>query len=82
MREAQRAYSHTYVLEDNYLRAMVAAIPERAFASLPHTEDVQRRAIVAWRLRLHAVADRLGVSLPADVEVAGKGEIAPSPLGD
>lgn len=78
---AQRAYARTYVLEDAYLRALTAALPARSFDGLPETEDAQRTAIVAWRTRLQAVAARLGVPLPADVQLAGRGEIAPSPLG-
>jgi hypothetical protein len=79
---AQRAYVHTYVLEDAYLRALIAAIPGRDFGSLPNTQAAQRAAIASWRRQLEAVARRLGVQLPADVQVAGRGEIAPSPFGD
>jgi hypothetical protein len=78
---AQRRYAHTYVLEDAYLRALAAAIPGRDFDALPQTEDAQRAAIVAWRIRLQAVANQVGVHLPADIHRAGRGEIAPSPLG-
>jgi|GEM_PF-4929027 len=78
---AHRAYARTYLLEDAYLRALAAAIPSRRFGLLPRTEEAQRRAIVAWRRRLEAVAARLGVRLPAYVQVAGRGEIAPSPVG-
>jgi hypothetical protein len=82
LRDAHRAYAHTYVLEDNYLRTLLAAIPSRDFRSLPHTAEAQRAAIVAWRERLHAIAGCLEIPLPADIELAGRGEIAPSPLGD
>jgi hypothetical protein len=82
LRAAQNAYSRTYVLEHAYLRAIAAAIPSRDFGSLPHTAAAQRKAILAWRHRLHAVANRLGVTLPADVDLAGRGEIAPSPFGE
>jgi hypothetical protein len=78
----QRAYARTYVLEDAYLRALVAAIPSRDFGSLPDTQAAQRAAIVSWRRHLEAVARRLGVRLPADVQIAGRGEIAPGPFGD
>lgn len=78
---AQRAYAHTYVLEDAYLSTLATAIPTRAYDELPKTQNAQRAAIVAWRTRLHVVAGRLGVRLPPDIEVAGRGEIAPSPLG-
>jgi hypothetical protein len=77
----QRAYAHTYVLEDAYLSALVAAIPSRDFDELPETQDAQRAAIVAWRVRLEVTANRLGVRLAADLQRAGRGEIAPSPLG-
>lgn len=79
---AHRAYAHTYLLEDAYLRALVRATPQRRFASLPRTEDAQRAAILAWRHRLEAMADRLDMRLPADVRIAGEGEIVPSPLGE
>jgi hypothetical protein len=82
IRNAQTAYAHTYVLEDSYLNALAAAIPDRDFADLPRTANRQRAAIIAWRFRLEAVANRLGVKLPADIQQAGRGEIAPSPVGD
>ena len=82
VREAQRAYAHTYVFEDSYLSALTTAIPERDFEDLPDTKDRQRAAITAWRIRLQVIADRLGVRLPRDIQAAGRGEIAPSPVGD
>jgi hypothetical protein len=82
MGPANRAYAHTYVFEDSYLAALVAALPAREFDRLPDTENRQRRAIVAWRIRLETVADQLGVKLPADIQQAGRGEIRPSPEGD
>jgi hypothetical protein len=81
LRTAQRAYAHTYVLEDAYLSALVSALPDRDFEALPATQSRQRAAIIAWRIRLEVVAGRLGVRLPADLQAAGRGEIAPSPLG-
>jgi hypothetical protein len=82
MRAANHVYAHTYVFEDSYLAALQAALPSREFGALPNTENRQRRAIVAWRIRLETVADRLGVKLPADIQLAGRGEIRPSPEGD
>jgi hypothetical protein len=82
LRAAQRAYAHTYVLEDAYLSALVPALPDRDFGTLPATQSRQRAAIIAWRIGLEVSAARLGVRLPADVQKAGRGEIAPSPLGD
>jgi hypothetical protein len=81
MRAAQDAYAHTYVLEDSYLSALTSALPGRRFDDLPHTANDQRAAVVMWRTRLQIVATQLGVSLPADIDAAGRGEIAPSPLG-
>lgn len=78
---AQRAYAHTYVFEDRYLRALIAALPGRRFRSLPHFEERQRTAIVAWRGALALAAARLHVPIPDDIGIAGVGEIAPSPLG-
>jgi hypothetical protein len=77
----QRTYARTYPLEEAYLRALAAAIPRRAFGRLPHTEARQRAALVAWRVGIERMARRLGVRLPADVQAAGRGEIAPSPDG-
>lgn len=82
LRAAQRAYAHTYVLEDSYLSALAAALPERDYEDLPATQARQRAAITGWRIRLEVVARRLGIRLPADLQLAGRGEIAPSPLGD
>ena len=82
LRAANRAYAHTYVLEDSYLSALAAALPERDFEDLPATQARQRAAIVGWRIRLEVVARRVGIRLPADLQAAGRGEIAPSPLGD
>ena len=82
LKAAQRAYAHTFIFEDSYLSALVEAIPSREFDELPNTQDRQRAAIIAWRTRLQVVADRLGVKLPRDLQVAGRGEIAPSPSGE
>jgi hypothetical protein len=81
LRAAQDAYAHTFVLQDTYLSTLVAAIPGRQFDELPHFQDAQRAAIIAWRTRLQVVADRWGVKLPANLQVAGRGEISPSPSG-
>ena len=79
---AQQAYAHTYVLEDRYLRALIGAVPGRTWARLPDFEPRQRRVIVAWRAALALEAARVGVPLPPDVQIAGRGDIAPSPEGD
>jgi hypothetical protein len=82
MRAAQDAYVHTFVLQDTYLSALVAALPDRAFDELPRFQSQQRAAIIAWRTRLQVLADRWGATLPADLQVAGRGEISPAPGGD
>lgn len=82
MRAAHDAYAHTFVLQDTYLSALAAALPARAFDDLPRFQNEQRAAIVAWRTRLEALAARWGATLPANLQVAGRGEISPSPTGD
>ena len=82
MRAAQDAYAHTFVLQDTYLSALTAAIPDRAFDELPHFQNEQRAAIIAWRTRLQVLANRWGATLPANLQVAGRGEISPAPGGD
>jgi hypothetical protein len=77
----QRSYARTFVFEDAYLSALTAALPGREFDGLPDTQSRQRAAIVAWRIKLEVLAKRLGLALPADLQVAGRGEIAPSPGG-
>jgi hypothetical protein len=81
LRAAQESYAHTYVLEDAYLSALAAALPGREFGDLPNTQSRQRAAIIAWRIRLEVLANRLGVQLPGDLQAAGRGEIAPAPSG-
>lgn len=76
---AQQAYAHTYVLEDRFLRALIAAVPGRHWEHLPHFESSQRRVIVAWRAAVVLEAARVQVSLPGDIQAAGRGELAPSP---
>jgi hypothetical protein len=61
---------------------LVAALEERQFNQLPDVQEQQREAIIAWRTRLQVVADSIGAQLPADLRVAGRGEIVPSPRGD
>jgi hypothetical protein len=82
MRAAQDAYAHTFVLQDTYLSSLVAALKERAFDELPHFQNEQRAAIIGWRTRLEVLADRWGAKLPANLQIAGRGEISPAPTGD
>jgi hypothetical protein len=82
LQAAQDAYAHTFVLQDTYLSALAAALPTRAFDELPHFQNEQRAAIIAWRTRLQVLADRWDAQLPANLQIAGRGEISPSPEGD
>lgn len=75
------AYAHTFVFEDSYLNALVAALPGGDFSSLPNTQSEQRAAIIEWRVQIEVLARALGVRLPGDLQQAGRGEIAPSVSG-
>jgi hypothetical protein len=75
------AYAQTYVLEDAYLSALAAGLSTGDLSELPHTQAEQRAAIVRWRTGLAVLARKVGFALPADLDVAGRGEIAPSPEG-
>jgi hypothetical protein len=79
LRAAQRAYAHTYVLEDRYLRTLIAVLPSRRWDRLPRFAARQRWIIVQWRAALALEAARVEVPLPNDIQKAGRGEIAPSP---
>jgi hypothetical protein len=81
LRAVHDAYAHTFVLQDTYLSALTAALRARDFEDLPHFQNQQRAAIIAWRTRLQLLADRWGATLPANLQVAGRGEISPSPTG-
>lgn len=74
-------YAHTFVQEDAYLSTLVSDLPDGNFDNLPATQSEQRAAIIAWRTQLQVLADRLHVALPADLQQAGRGEIAPAPTG-
>jgi hypothetical protein len=81
LRTLQDAYAHTYVLEDAYLSALVTGLADRDLDHLPNTQAAQRAAIIAWRTGLTVLARDSGVVLPADLQQAGRGEIAPAPSG-
>lgn len=81
LRALQETYAHTYVLEDSYLSALVTGLREGKLDELPNTEAIQRAAIVQWRIGLEVLARRAGLALPADLQLAGRGEIRPSPAG-
>ncbi|MFI4985767.1 MAG: hypothetical protein ACHQAV_07280 [Solirubrobacterales bacterium] len=81
LRALHAIYAHTYILEDSYLSALAVGLAERELANLPNTQSDQRAAIIQWRTGLAVLARRLRIVLPADLQVAGRGEIAPSPHG-
>jgi hypothetical protein len=81
LRILHAAYAHTYVLEDAYLSALVAGLADGELDDLPDTQDAQRAAIIAWRTGLTVLARQSGAALPADLQQAGRGEVAPSPDG-
>jgi hypothetical protein len=74
-------YAHTYILEDAYLNAVVAGFPDGDFSDLPDTQSAQRDAIIEWRVQLEVLAQHLSVTLPPDLQQAGRGEIAPGVTG-
>jgi hypothetical protein len=74
-------YAYTYYLEDNYLSTLASDLDEGEFDNLPTTQDQQRLAIIIWRTQLEVLARGDGVTLPADIQQAGRGEIAPSLSG-
>lgn len=71
-------YAHTYILEDAYLSALVAALPSGDFSTLPNTQAAQRASIIEWRTQLEVLARRGHLHLPDDLQQAGRGEIAPA----
>ncbi len=82
LRPLHGLYAHTYIQEDAYLSALAAGLVQRRLDRLPDTQDAQRTAIIGWRTGLSVLAGRARVRLPADLQQAGRGEIAPSPSGN
>jgi hypothetical protein len=74
-------YAGTYVYEDAYLSALVAGLADGELDDLPNTQAAQRAAIIRWRIGLTVLARAVRAALPADLQQAGRGEIAPSPDG-
>lgn len=81
LRRLHATYAHTYILEDAYLSALAAGLADRQLDRLPDTQATQRAAIIEWRTGLAVLARRARVALPADLDQAGRGEIAPAPGG-
>lgn len=81
LRALNAGYANTYVLEDAYLSALVVGLADGELKSLPNTQSAQRAAIIRWRIGLTVLARAADAALPADLQQAGRGEIAPSPDG-
>jgi hypothetical protein len=78
LRALNAGYANTYVFEDAYLSALVAGLADGELADLPNTQAAQRAAIIRWRIGLTVLARAANAPLPADLQQAGRGEIAPS----
>jgi hypothetical protein len=81
LRSVNGPYAHTYILEDAYLSALTTGLAEHDLDGLPDTQSDQRVAIIQWRTGLTVLARHAALRLPADLQAAGRGEIAPSPTG-
>jgi hypothetical protein len=81
LRALNAGYAGTYVFEDAYLSALAAGLEDRELTDLPNTQAAQRAAIIRWRVGLMVLARAADAPLPADLQQAGRGEIAPSPDG-
>jgi hypothetical protein len=81
LRSINAPYAHTFILEDSYLNALVAGLLGGELSNLPNTQNDQRAAIIEWRVQIEILGQRLHVSLPPDLQQAGRGEIAPSVSG-
>jgi hypothetical protein len=81
LRALHSEYAGTYVLEDAYLSALASGLARGELGDLPDTQAAQRASIIRWRTGLEVLAREAGLSLPPDLQQAGRGEIAPSPTG-
>jgi hypothetical protein len=81
LRALNAGYAGTYVFEDAYLSALASGLSDRELTDLPNTQAAQRAAIIRWRIDLTVLARAADAPLPADLQQAGRGEIAPSPDG-
>jgi hypothetical protein len=81
LRALNTPYAETFVLEDAYLSALTAGLAEDNLKNLPNTQAMQRAAIIRWRTRLTVLSNRARAPLPADLQQAGRGEIAPTANG-
>lgn len=81
LRALNAPYAETFVFEDSFLSALASGLAEGDLDELPNTQAAQRAAIIRWRVGLMVLADRVHAPLPADLQQAGRGEIAPSTSG-
>jgi hypothetical protein len=81
LRALNAVYAHTFIFEDSYLSSLSTGLAERDLDHLPETQSEQRAAIIEWRTGLEVLARGAAFGLPADLQVAGRGEIAPAPGG-
>jgi hypothetical protein len=81
LRALNAGYANTYVFEEAYLSALVAGLADGELSHLPNTQAAQRATIIRWRIGLTVLARSADAPLPADLQQAGRGEIAPSPGG-
>jgi hypothetical protein len=81
LRALNAPYAETFVFEDAHLSALASGLAEGNLDNLPDTQAAQRAAIIRWRIALTVLADKVHAPLPADLQQAGRGEIAPSPEG-
>jgi hypothetical protein len=81
LERAHTAYAATYLQEDAYLSALVTGLGNDDLSDLPNTQAQQRAHIIGWRTDLAVFARKAHLRLPADLELAGRGEIAPSAQG-
>jgi hypothetical protein len=81
LRAINAPYAQTYFYEDSYLATLASDLAEGDFDNLPNTQAAQRLAIIIWRTKLELIAAQSGVTLPPDLQQAGRGEIAPAPDG-
>ena len=81
LRALNAGYANTYVFEDAYLSALASGLADGELTDLPNTQAAQRAAIIRWRIGLTVLARAADAPLPADLQQAGRGEIAPSPDG-
>jgi hypothetical protein len=64
-----------------YLGALVTGLGNDDLSDLPNMQAQQRAHIIGWRTDLAVFGRKAHLRLSADLELAGRGEIAPSAKG-